>query len=108
MESALHIGSWVLLMGGAFFCFIGGLGLLRLPDFYSRMHAAGITDTLGATLMILGLALQSSDPMVHIKLGLVLVFLLMTSPTATHAVARSAYARGIEPWTKGGAEEAPE
>lgn len=59
MDSIIHYASWFLLSTGAFFCAVGGLGILRLPDFYSRQHAAGITDTLGSSLVLIGLMLQS-------------------------------------------------
>ena len=89
--------SWILLVAGAFFCVVGALGLLRLPDFYSRTHAAGVTDTLGAALVIAGLALQSGFSLVTVKLGFVLFFVYVTSPTACHALAKTAYRRGLEP-----------
>ncbi len=87
--------SWVFLVLGALFCVIGGLGILRFPDFYIRVHAAGITDTLGAGLILTGLMLQGGWSQVTIKLGLVLMFLLATSPTATHALVKAAYAHGV-------------
>ena len=90
----------ILVMGGLFFCFIGAVGLIRLPDFYTRCHAAGITDTLGAGMVLTGLMFLSTDPMVHIKLVLVGVFLLLTSPTAGHAITNAAYTRGLEPWAQ--------
>jgi multicomponent Na+:H+ antiporter subunit G len=90
----------ILVLGGLFFSFIGAVGLIRLPDFYTRCHAAGITDTLGAGMVLVGLMFLSSDPMVHIKLGLVAVFLLLTSPTASHAISNAAYTRGLVPWAR--------
>lgn len=95
MSLAVDIASWFLLVVGSLFCLIGGVGLLRLPDFYSRMHAAGITDTLGAGLILTGLMLQGGLSHVTIKLVLVLVFLLLTSPTAAHALVKAAYAAGV-------------
>lgn len=96
MSLAVDIASWVLLVTGSVFCLIGGVGLLRLPDFYSRMHAAGVTDTLGAGLVLAGLMLQGGLSNVTIKLVLVLVFLLLTSPTAAHALVKAAYAAGVK------------
>lgn len=96
---ALDIASWVLLMAGAAFCLIGGIGLHRLPDFYSRMHGAGITDTMGAGLVILGLLLQAGWTLVAIKLLFILGILWLTSPTSTHAIAKAARASGLEPVT---------
>jgi len=89
--------SWVLLAGGSFFCVTGAIGLLRLPDFYARLHGAGIIDTLGAGLILAGLMLQAGFSLVTVKLLFVLFFVLITSPTATHAIAHAAYARGLDP-----------
>lgn len=89
--------SWLLLMGGAFFLVIGGIGVLRMPDFYTRLHAAGVTDTGGAILILFGLMLQGGLHPETIKLALILVFFLFTSPTATHALANAAYWAGQRP-----------
>lgn len=97
MQLVLDGASWVLLVSGALFAVIGGIGLLRLPDLYTRMHGAGITDTLGAGLILLGLALQAGFSLLALKLVGVLFFLLITSPTSTHALAKSARSHGIEP-----------
>jgi multicomponent Na+:H+ antiporter subunit G len=101
MELLRDIASWALLVAGGGFCIVGGLGLLRLPDVYARMHAAGITDTLGAGLILAGLMLQGGFSLVSVKLFLILVFLLFTSPTATYALANAAYRRGLAPWLGG-------
>jgi multicomponent Na+:H+ antiporter subunit G len=95
----VDIASWILLMVGAFFCVVGGIGLHRLPDFFSRMHGAGITDTLGAGLVIFGLVLQAGFTLVAVKLLFILGLLWLTSPTATHAIAKAARASGLEPLT---------
>ena len=96
MSLALDIASWVLLSLGAVFCIISGIGVLRLPDFYTRTHGASIADTLGAALMIFGMVLQADGSWnVIVKLLLVLVFLFFTSPTASHALVKAAYAHGI-------------
>lgn len=93
----LDLASWVLLVAGAVFCVIGGIGLLRMPDFYARTHAASITDTLGAGLMLAGLSLQAGgDWLVVSKLVFVGIFLFITSPTIAHALAKAAYAEGVE------------
>jgi len=81
---------WTLLLSGSAFCIIGSLGLFRLPDFYSRVHAASILDSLGAILILLGLITQTQDPIVIIKLILILLFMMITGPTAVHALARTA------------------
>jgi multicomponent Na+:H+ antiporter subunit G len=90
MEAAVDILSWVLLAAGSAFAVIGGVGLLRLPDVYARMHAAGITDTLGAGLILAGLMLQAGWSGVTVKLILILIFLLYTSPTSSYALANDA------------------
>lgn len=97
----LHIlrdGLTVLcLIGGLVFVLAGTIGVLRLPDFYTRLHAAGMTDTLGAELILFGLIIQSDSWQVIAKLLMVGFFLFVTSPTATHAVAHSAYRAGEKP-----------
>ena len=86
----LTILGWALLISGSFFCLVGSIGLIRLPDFYSRVHAAGVVDSLGAILILLGLMTQTQDPIVIIKLAFILFFLILTGPTAVHALARAA------------------
>lgn len=97
MEIVVDLLSFALLMAGSLFALIGGLGLIRLPDFFSRIHGAGITDTLGAGLIMTGLMLQSGLSLVTAKLVIILFFMFVTSPTSTHALARSALARGLKP-----------
>lgn len=97
MNELLDTASWIFLLGGGLFSVIGGAGMLRMPDFYTRMHAASITDTGGMILMLAGLMLQAGLTLVTAKLVFVMIFLLMTSPTATHALARAALEDGIEP-----------
>lgn len=97
MTLALDICSWGLLLGGAFFSLVGGLGLIRLPEFFSRMHGGGITDTMGAGLIIAGLVLQAGFSLAAVKLLVILFFLLVTSPSACHALARSALTHGLKP-----------
>lgn len=90
LEAALTLLSAALLLIGGVFGVLGGLGLLRFPDFYSRLHAAGVTETSCAVLIVLGLALQSGWSLLTLKLMLILLFLLFTAPTASHALARAA------------------
>ncbi len=97
MELVLDISSWILLLIGCAFMVTGGIGVLRFPDLYTRMHAASLTDTMGAGFIIFGLALQSGASLVTVKLLLILAFLFFTSPTAAHALARTALASGHEP-----------
>ncbi len=96
----LDILSWIAIAIGAFFVLVGGLGIWRMPDLFSRMHPAGIIDTAGAGFILLGLLLQSSDWLVSVKLALIFVFLIFTSPVATHALAHAALLDGLKPWTK--------
>lgn len=93
----LDVLSWALLMAGAFLVLVGALGLVRMPDFYTRMHPAGITDTLGTGLILLGLMLQAGFGFVAIKLFLIGAFLFFTSPTSTHAIANAALVTGLKP-----------
>ena len=95
-------GTCVLL--GSVFCIIGGIGILRLPDLYSRLHGAGITDTLGAGLVLVGLMLLGGWSLVTAKLLTVLVFLLITSPTVAHTLAKAAYTRDV-PWNEATVDE---
>lgn len=98
MELLAGILAGVFLLAGAAFVLIGCLGLWRLPDFYTRLHAAGITDTLGLSLMLIGMMVLAGWTLVTVKLLFVLVLILVTSPAATHAVANAAYTVGLRPF----------
>lgn len=97
MDFLLDLASWFLLCAGGFFCVAGGLGLLRMPDFYTRMHAASVVDTLGAGLILLGLILQAGFTLVAVKLLMIGLLIFFASPTAGHALARAALIRGLAP-----------
>lgn len=97
MTGVIDAASWLLLGAGGFFCTVGALGLLRMPDFYTRMHAASVTDTLGAGFILLGLALQAGLTLVTVKLVFIGLLIFFASPTATHALAKAALTRGVEP-----------
>jgi multicomponent Na+:H+ antiporter subunit G len=97
MSAAIDIASWILLAVGGLFCIVGAVGLLRMPDFYMRVHAASVTDTLGAGLILLGLILQAGLTLVAAKLVIIGLLIFFTSPAATHALARAAFGRGLEP-----------
>ncbi|THB78517.1 MAG: monovalent cation/H(+) antiporter subunit G [Desulfobulbaceae bacterium] len=98
MELVLDIISWIFLVTGCFFCLTGAVGLLRFPDFFSRIHAASITDTLGAGLILIGLMFQSGGwGLVMPKLVLILLFSLLASTTASHAIAKAALKSGLKP-----------
>ena len=95
MAEALHVLMVALLLIGSVFCMIGGLGLHRLPDFYSRLHAAGVTDSLGAVLILLGLTVEAGFSLVTIKLLTIIVFAYLSGPAATQALAKAAYSSGL-------------
>ena len=99
--------SIILITAGVFFFFTATFGLLRFPDFYSRLQATGKGDTLGSLLVIAGLALYNlssgislASVLVSVKLLLIAVFIFIANPTATHALTRAGQDAGVEPWTK--------
>lgn len=100
MDSLINIVSGVSMGLGGLLLISGSVGLLRFPDFYTRMHAAGVTDTLAAALIIFGLALIAGWGLPLVKLVLILLFILLTGPTATHALAKAAQHGGLEPIVK--------
>lgn len=95
--SAVDVLSGILLVAGGVFCVIGAIGLLRMPDFYTRVHAASVTDTLGVGFILLGLMLQAGWTLVTLKLVVIGLLIFFTSPAATHALSRAALERGLEP-----------
>ena len=97
MDAAFDIASWVLISIGGFFIVTGAVGMLRMPDVYTRMHAASLIDTPGAGLLIVGLALQAGSALVVFKLVVVLALLFFVGPVATHALAQAALEAGVEP-----------
>lgn len=92
--------SAVLILGGVFFLTVSSIGLLRLPDFYARTHAVGKSETLGAILVLGGLAVYNGLALSTVKVLIILLFVLIANPSATHAIARAALRCGLEPWTK--------
>jgi len=94
---ALDILSWVFLSVGGFFVLVGGIGAVRMPDLYSRMHAASVTDSLGAIMVLVGIMLQAGFTLATIKLIAILLFLLLTSPTSSNALASAALLAGTKP-----------
>jgi len=96
--------SWAFIVTGSVFVLIGGIGLIRLPDFYTRIHAAGITDTMGAWLILIGLIFSAGWTLITAKLLMLLFFLAATSPLASHALAKAAFLRGLEPMIGRGLE----
>ncbi|KAF5429088.1 multicomponent Na+:H+ antiporter subunit G [Candidatus Methanophagaceae archaeon] len=101
----------ILLAAGVFFMLSGAIGLLRLPDFYTRLHATGKCDTLGEVLILFGLLLyhifvyspgaELSVQLVPVKLLFLICFIFLANPTATHAIMKAAYNTGVKPWKKG-------
>jgi multicomponent Na+:H+ antiporter subunit G len=89
--------SWLFLVTGSFVGISGGIGILRFPDFFTRLHAASVTDTLCAAFVLLGLVLQAGWGLAAVKLIFIMVFLFFTSPTATHALVRAALHSGLKP-----------
>ncbi len=90
----------LFLFAGAFFFITATIGLLRLPDIFTRLHATGKGDTLGAGLILIGLAILSGFSTTSVKLIVMLTFIFMTSPVATHTICRAVYDLGVRPWTK--------
>ena len=98
MIDIVTIASAILLLVGSGFTLSGSIGIVRMPDVFTRLHAAGITDTLGAVGVLLGLALKAGFSLLLVKLLLMLVFLLLLNPTACHALARAALHGLRRPW----------
>ncbi len=90
----------ILIAAGVFFLTVSVLGLLRFPDFYARTHAVGKSETLGAILVLGGLAVYNGLELSTVKILFILLFALVANPTATHAVARAALRTGLQPWTR--------
>ncbi|MCD6043782.1 MAG: hypothetical protein K0R40_3385 [Burkholderiales bacterium] len=97
MSAALDLASWALIAVGGAFCLIGAIGILRMPDFYTRVHAASVTDVVGSFAILLGLALQAGASLVTVKLVFIALLIFFTSPAATHALVKAALERGVKP-----------
>lgn len=95
----LEWGIVALAMLGAFFGGVAAVGIVRMPDIYTRTHAASKSDTLGAVLAIAAVAIALETDLSTVKSVFLLVFMFITNPTAAHAIARAAEDQGIEPWT---------
>ena len=109
MEFIVDMISALCLLLGSFLCLSGGVGIIRFPDFYTRMHAVGVTDTLAAAMILIGLMLQNPEVLVLLKLLMILAMTLFISPTASHALAKAALRNNLLPLTdinenKGGPE----
>jgi multicomponent Na+:H+ antiporter subunit G len=97
MGLLLDVGSWAAILVGLFFMIVGTVGVLRMPDVFTRLHAAGMTDTMGAGFLILGMCLQAGLSLLTLRLLIVYAFLMVTSPIGTHALARAALGGDIVP-----------
>jgi len=97
MDTIVNMASALCLLIGSFLCLSGGVGIIRFPDFYTRMHAVGVTDTLGAGMILIGLMLQTSEGFVVLKLLLILVMTIFISPVASHALAKTALKNDLVP-----------
>ena len=100
MTELLNFLAWILIVVGGFLCVVGAIGLVRFPDFFTRMHAASVTGTGGLGLIVAGLILHEGLTQVALKPLLILLFLLFTSPVATHALAKAALHGRLQPWTR--------
>lgn len=90
MNIVLDVLTWACLLGGGIFLLVGAIGVLRFPDFYTRLHAVSVCDTMGAGLVLVGLMLQGGLSLVTVKLLLIFYFMIFTGPTAVHALAEAA------------------
>ena len=90
------LGAMLCLLGGIL-SVIGAIGVLRFPDFYTRLHAASVTDTGAVTVLLLGMAFLSPHWLILVKLFVIFIFLFLTGPTASHTIANAAHTAGVEP-----------
>jgi multicomponent Na+:H+ antiporter subunit G len=97
MQLVLDAATWILVLLGSFFTLVGALGLIRMPEVFTRMHAASLTDTLGAGFLLLAMMLQAGLSLVTLKLLSLLVLFFFVSPVVTHALAQACLHEGIKP-----------
>jgi len=97
LETALEAISWAFMVSGSFFVIVGAVGTLRFPDFWSRLHAVSITDSAGVILLFAGMCIQAGFTLITVKLIIIGVFLFITGPTSTHAIANAALVSGLRP-----------
>lgn len=97
MNILFDLLSWISLLAGSTFLIIGTIGLIRFPDFFTRLHASSIVDTLGCIFIMVGLMLQAGLSIITVKLMLIVIFILFTSPTAAHALAKAALHGKVKP-----------
>ncbi|MFK7942209.1 MAG: monovalent cation/H(+) antiporter subunit G [Paracoccaceae bacterium] len=101
MSALLDIAGWICLCLGGFFCLVGAFGLNRMPDVFTRMHATSVSDTLGVGFLVLGMAVQTADWTVWVRLGIIVIVLYVTGAVASHALARAALHDGNKPLLAG-------
>ena len=101
MSVVLEYAGWVCLCLGGFFCVVGALGLNRMPDVFTRMHATSVSDTLGVGFLTIGMLTQTDDWMVMVRLGIIVIVLYVTGAVASHALARAALHDGNKPLLAG-------
>lgn len=97
MTLAVEFASWVLILLGSFFTIVGAFGLVRMPEIFTRMHAASVTDTLGIGFLIFGMGLQAGFHLVTLKLVFLLALFFFTGPVVTHALAQACLHEGVKP-----------
>ena len=90
LDWAVYLLSWEFIVSGSFFVLVGSVGLLRMPDVFTRMHAASVIDTVGAGFLIAGMMLQAGATLITLKLLFIFVLFFVISPVATHALAQAA------------------
>lgn len=98
--TASVVVAWAMMSLGFLFILAAVIGVLRLPDFYTRLHAQGKCDTLGVALMLGGLAVHEGLTLTSVKILAIVFFIALANPTATHALGRAALLSGLKPWTK--------
>ena len=96
-DFVFNVLSWISILVGGSFLFVGSLGMVRLQDFWSRLHAASVIDSAGAGLLIFGMMLQTGFSLITVKFAIIVLFLMITGPTATHAVANAAFVSKSRP-----------
>ena len=97
MTLAIEFASWVLILLGSFFTIVGAFGIVRMPEIFTRMHAASVTDTFGIGFLILGMGLQAGFDLVTLKLVFLLALFFFTGPVVTHALAQACLHEGVKP-----------
>jgi multicomponent Na+:H+ antiporter subunit G len=93
----IDLASWALILSGSFFTLAGAFGLVRMPEIFTRMHAASVIDTLGVSLLIMGMGLQAGFTLVTLKLVFLLALFFFTAPVVAHALAQACLHEGVEP-----------